>query len=128
MSGEIASSSGSEIVLSKSRKMTRRVNCIFGDLDRARAQIGRIDLAPFVQPLLGEEDRGPVDFLSGRASGVPDLEKWIRSKQGNDPLAKGEIEARVAEHVAHVDGDRVEQAGEQLRTLDDPRLELRDLS
>src|SRR5690349_13464800 len=97
----------SRVVLGEPRSSRIRIDAFAGPLECTFAELSRVDQSPFYEVFFGEHDRRGVRLFSAGAAGVPNLELRVGSKDGDDVLTKRAKEARVAEHLAHLDREVV---------------------
>src|SRR5207237_9722715 len=78
------------------------------------------------EPLLAQQDGQRVRLLARAATRDPDLQRWVRSQDGHHLLANRREGGGLAEHVAHLDGEVLEQRGKGGRIAQDAFLQLRE--
>ena len=113
------------VVLGELRDAIQRIDAGLRPLERGGADVGAVEEGPLLQPLLAEQDGERIEFLAVRAARDPHLERREGAQMRHHLFADRAEIGRVAEHLAHLDGEEAHQLGEQRRLAQHPPLQLR---
>ena len=113
------------MVVGEARDAIDGVHARFRLLQRLRIDVGRIDERALEQALLAQQDRERIRLLAGAAARHPHAQRRIGAQQRHDLRPQHAVVARVAEHLAHLDREVVEQHGEEGRFVQHAVLHLR---
>jgi len=92
---------------------------------RLGVDVGGVDQRALQQPFFTQHDGHGIGFLTGTAAGHPHFQRGIGAQQRCHFFPQGTEVGRIAEHLAHLHGEVVEQHGKNRRLVQHLVLQLR---
>src|SRR5262245_13205799 len=92
-----------------------RIDAELGGTQRVGIDVRGVEQRALLESLFAEKYDEGVELFSCAAARDPDLQGWVRLQDRNDCFADSAVIGRIAKHLAHLNGEIVQQASQHRR-------------